>query len=237
MSNNLESSLPGMIRRTESGSAVTMVIIVVLALAAVGAAVFGFTTYQSKQDYKNNSDKKSAAAVTAAEATQKTQLQAQFAEQLKSPYKTFTGSSTYGSITFKYPNTWSSYVDQTNASEPINGYFNPGNVPGVSSNSAFALRLELVTTAYNSILEQFSSQITQGTVTASAYIPPQMKGVANAQPGTLFKGAIQQSESTPLQGEMLVIPVRDKTLQLYTLSNDYLNDFNNTVLANLTYVP
>jgi hypothetical protein len=64
-----------------------------------------------------------------------------------------------------------------------------------------------------------------------------MKGVANAQPGTLFKGVISQNGNSPLSGEMLVIPVRDKSLQLYTLSNDYLNDFNNTVLANLTYVP
>jgi hypothetical protein len=214
-----------------------MVVIVVLALVAVGAAVFGFTTYQSKQDYKNNSDKKIAAAVSAAVATAQKDQQAKDDQANKSPYKVFTGTSTYGSISFSYPKTWSSYVDQTNTSEPINGYFNPGDVPGTTSNSAFALRLELVTNTYSAILQQFSSQVTQGTVTASAYIPPKMKGVANAQPGTLFTGVINQNGNSPLSGEMLVIPVRDKTLQLYTLSNDYLSDFNNTVLANLTYVP
>jgi hypothetical protein len=236
MSNNLESSLPGM-KRTESGSAATILIIVVLAVLAVGAAVFGVWAYSGRQDYKNNSDKKTAAAVAAAEASQKTQLQTQFDQEIKQPYKTFTGSSTYGLITFNYPNTWSSYVDQTNSSEPINGYFNPGDVPGTSSNSAFALRLELTSNAYNDVIGQFSSQVTGGTVTATAYVPPKMKGVANAQTGTLLTGTISQNNSGSLQGEMLVIPVRDKTLQLYTLSNDYLSDFNNIVLANLKFVP
>jgi hypothetical protein len=224
-------------QKTESGSAVTLVIIIVLALGLVGSAAFAFTTYQSKQDYKNNSDKKVAAAVSVAVTAAQKDQQAKDDQANKSPYKVFTGTSTYGSISFNYPKTWSSYVDQTNSNEPINGYFNPGDVPGVTSNSAFALRLELVTSTYTTILQQFSSQITQGTITASAYLPPKMQGVANAQPGTLFKGDIQQSGSSPLQGEMLVIPVRDKTLQLYTLSNDYLSDFNNTVLASLTYVP
>jgi hypothetical protein len=36
---------------------------------------------------------------------------------------------------------------------------------------------------------------------------------------------------------MLVIKVRDKTLEISTESNDYLNDFNNIILASLTFVP
>ena len=224
-------------KRTESGSAGNILIIAILTVLFIGAAGFAFWAFQGRQDYKNNSDTKSAAAVAAAVAAQKTQLQADFAQQLKAPYKTFSGPSTYGSITFNYPKTWSSYVDQTNSSEPLNGYFHPGDVPGVTSNTAFALRLELTSTAYNNVLQQFSSNVTQGTATASAYVPPKMKGVANVQPGTLIKGVIVQTGDTPLSGEMLVIPVRDKTLQLYTLSNDYLGDFNDIVLASLTYVP
>lgn len=224
-------------QKTESGSASATLVIVVLSVLLLGSLVFGFIAFQSKQDYKNNSDKKSATAVAAANAALKTQLQAQFTEQEKSPYKTYTGSSTYGSISFKYPNSWSAYVDTTNSSEPIDGYFHPGEVPGAQSNSAFALRVELTSNSYDSVLSPFTSDATQGTVTASAYVPPKMKGIANAQPGTLITGTIDQSGSSPLSGEMLIIPVRDKTLQIYTLSNDYLSDFNNIVLVNLSYVP
>jgi len=214
-----------------------LLIIVILLVVAVATAVFGFWAFESRQNYKDNTDQISKLAVQQALSNQKTQLDAQFQQELKSPYKTFTGTATYGSISFQYPNTWSSYVDQTNQSEPINGYFNPGDVPGVSSNSAFALRLELTSTAYNQVLQQYSSQVSQGTLTATAFVPAKMKNVANVQPGTLLKGAIDTNSSTPLNGEMLVIPVRDKTLQIYTLSNDYLDDFNNVVLANLTFIP
>ncbi|HXY17928.1 MAG TPA: hypothetical protein VEH48_00715 [Candidatus Nitrosopolaris sp.] len=224
-------------KRSESGSAGSTLVTVVLLVVAVGALAFGFWAYSGRQDYKNNADQKTAAAVAAAEAAQKTQLQAQFNQQLKSPYKTFVGSITYGSITFQYPNAWSSYVDTTNSSEPINGYYNPGDVPGTGSGSAFALRVELTGNGYNSVIQNFNSQVQSGTVTATAYVPPKMKSVANVQPGTLLTGAVSNSNGSPLNGAMLVIPVRDKTLQIYTLSNDYLSDFNNIVLASLTFVP
>ena len=64
-----------------------------------------------------------------------------------------------------------------------------------------------------------------------------MKGVANAQVGTLLTGTLSTSGSTPLNGQMLIIPVRNTTLKIYTLSNDYLSDFDKTVLASLKYNP
>src|SRR5438105_635789 len=122
-------------------SILTTVILIVLLVATLA---FGGWAFSKMQDYKTNSDKKSAAAVEAAKKAQAAQLQAQFDEQSKSPFKTFHGSATYGSITFNYPKSWSAYVDTTNQSEPVNAYFHPNEVPGTQSKTAYALRLELL---------------------------------------------------------------------------------------------
>lgn len=214
-------------------SILSTVVLVVLLVFALG---FGGWAFKNMRDYKNNSDKKSAAAVEAAKKTQAAQLQAQFDEQSKSPNKTFRGSPTYGSISFNYPKTWSAYVDTSNTSQPINAYFHPNEVPGIQTKTAYALRLELLSTDYAQVLQQLSSQISQGTVTAKAYLPPKLAGVANIQPGTLFSGQIN-SQDTTQKGTLLAIKVRDKTLQISTQSNDYLSDFNNTVLASLSFAP
>ena len=129
--------------------------IVVLVLALIGSMVFGMWAFNGRQDYKNNFDKKSAAAVAAAESAQAKVLQAQYDQQAKSPYKAFHGPVTYGSISFNYPKTWSAYVDESSSDEPINGYFHPNQVPGIQSSTAFALRVELVNSTYSQITKLF----------------------------------------------------------------------------------
>ena len=110
---------------TTKNSHVSLILAILFGILFIAAAIFGFSAYQNGQDYKNNSDAKSAAAVAAAEKTQAATLQAQYDQQAKSPYKIYTGSSTYGSITFNYPKTWSAYVDETSSGEPLNAYFYP----------------------------------------------------------------------------------------------------------------
>lgn len=220
----------------DTGGSRKTIIIAALALLLVGALIFGGWAYSKMQDYKKNTDQKTALAVNQAEANQKIQLQAQFDEQSKSPDKTFTGSPTYGSITFKYPKTWSAYVDTTNSSEPINAYFNPGEVPGIEGKTAYALRVELLTADYTQVISQFATYISQGTLTSKAYLPPKLKGVANVTPGVYLTGHVNPQDQTQ-NGLMVVIKVRDKTLEVYTDSTDYQNDFNNTVLTSLSFAP
>lgn len=215
------------------GQLITIIILVLLLIAAI---VFGGWAFSKMRDYKNNTDKKVSAAVLAANKAEDTKLQAQFDEQSKSPYKTFQGSPTYGSISFDYPKTWSAYVDTTSSSEPINGYFYPDMVPGITSKTAYALRVELVNTDYTQVLQGLDNLISQGNVTARAYVPPKMQGAANVTAGTYLTGQINSQDPTQ-QGNMMVIKVRDKTLEIYSESATYANDFNNIVLASLTFVP
>jgi hypothetical protein len=207
-----------------------------LVLALLGAIGFGWWAYSGRQDYKNRFNQKLNQELTKALADQKEQLQREFSEKEKSPYKTFQSSATYGSITFDYPKTWSAYVDQSGSSQLIDGYFFPDIVPSVNrSNSpvAFALRIELLNNDYAQEVKQLDSQISQGQLRASAYVPPKMVGVANVQTGTRFDGEIEND----INGSMVIIRVRDKTLKVYTQSPKYLPDFDNVVLKTLTFVP
>ncbi len=220
-----------------NGSLIAVIVILVILLGAAVAG--GYWAYSGRQDYKDNADKKIAAAVVAAQKVQADKLQKDFADQSKSPYKVFHGSPTYGSVTFAYAKSWSAYVDESQASsQPINGYFHPNQVPGTQSGTAYALRVELVNTAYSQTLQQYNDEVTNGKATASAYIPPKLKGNSNVQPGTYLKGVVSTSPSgQDNNGAMLIISVRDKTLKIYTESDDYLNDFNNIILGSLTFVP
>lgn len=217
---------------SNKSSAIPIIAIIFLSLALVGSLIFGFWAFSGRQDYKNNFDKKTATEIEKANAAQKIVLQKQFDEESKLPYKTYKGSSTYGSVTFSYPKTWSGYVDESVTSQPINAYFYPDIVPGLLSKTAFALRVELVNTDYTSVLTQYDAQIKDGTLKAQAYVPPKMQGVTNIQPGIRLDGNI----SLEKQGALVIMKVRDKTLIIYTESKDFVADFN-TTLENLTFAP
>ena len=210
----------------------TLIIILLVILLAASLA-FGGWAYSQMQSYKNDSGKKIKAALAAAKTAQTKEVQDAFD---KANTKQFQGSPTFGSISFSYPKTWSAYVDTTNSSEPINAYFHPDQVPGLNSKTAYALRMELVSSDYAQILQTYSGSSSQRKVTAKAYLPAKLNGVANAQPGTLLSGQVNNSDSTQ-NGTMLVIKVRDKTLEISTQSRDYLNDFNNIILPSLTFAP
>lgn len=217
---------------TNKSPRLLIVVTALLGFAFLGALVFGIWAFTGRSDYKNNSDKIADAAVQKALADQKVALQAQYDEQSKLPNKIYKGDPTYGSVTFNYPKTWSGYVYSATSSQPLDAYFYPDVVPGGNNNTtAFALRVELVNQDYASVLTGFDSGIRQGTLTSKAYVPPKMSTL-NVQPGVRLDGAISQGKN----GAMVIMKVRDKTLKVYTESNDFMSDFNN-VLSSLTFTP
>jgi len=230
---NPEQPSPPVSYNSQPGSSKNTFIIVVLVVLLVAALGFGGWAYSKMADYKNNTDKKIAVALDNAKTAQTKAVQAAFD---KANTKQFQGSPTYGSLSFSYPKTWSAYVDTTNTTEPINAYFQPNEVPGIQGKTAYALRVELVSTDYSQLVQQFSSGIQTAKVTAKAYVPPKLNGVANVQAGTMFSGLINPLDTTQ-HGTMLVIKVRDKTLQISTQSSDYLDDFNNIILPSLSFNP
>lgn len=224
-------------RKHDQVGSTSVVLCVVLSILFVAVSGFAFWAFSGRQDYKNNSDKKSAKAVSAAETAQAAKLKTQFDEEAKNPNKIYTGPAVAGSVTFGYPKTWSAYVDESGSSQIINGYLHPNIVPGLQTTTAFALRVEVSNSAYAEAVKQMDSFVKIGKVKAAAYLPPKMGKVAGVQPGMRFDGAISNNQSGDLQGAMVVLPVRDKTLKIYTQSPTFLADFNNIILPSLTFSP
>src|SRR4051812_2466554 len=106
--------------RGMNSSVKNVVVIFVLGIALLATFIFGIWAFSSRSDYKDNSDKKVAVAVKVAEAKGAEEQKAKDAELAKQPYKTYSGSLTYGGVTFNYPKTWSGMVDTSDTSEPIN---------------------------------------------------------------------------------------------------------------------
>lgn len=218
--------LPGQTSRKKLG----LIVLVVLLVLAVA---FGGWAYQGRSNYKKIAE--GDAAVARSAVAKQAQLQTQYDTLSKQPYKAYKGSPTFGSISFNYPKNWAAYIDETGTVEPVDGWFYPDQVPGTQGKTAFALRLELVNTAYSDVLTNFSSQVQAGTAKASAYVPPKLVGVANVQAGTKIDGLIDQGNN--FTGSIVIIKVRDKTLEIYTQSNDFSSDFTGTVLSSLTFAP
>ncbi len=210
---------------------VLLIPLILLVLFFIGAGAFGFWAFGSRQDYKNNTDQKISEAVTKAVQAEDTKKTTQFAQDEKKPLKAYTGPAAYGGVQLSYPKTWSGYVNEDpNGTIDVDGYFHPGVVPDLQAqNSAYALRVQVLNESYSSVLQDFSSYIEGKTVTATPYKLPKVTSVV----GTRLDGEIIQNK----QGSMIVLPLRDKTLKIWTEASQFVPDLNNNILPNFSFSP
>lgn len=213
----------------QNGGVVMGITLAVTVALLIGALVFGFWAYGQSQNYKNNTNEIVAKAVKVAVAQNSTSKDNQFAEQQKSPLKKFNGPSTYGSIVLLYPKTWSAYVDTSGQSQPIDGYFNPDYVPGIQTSSAFALRLQVTSDSYNDELNSVDNEVQQGLATATPFSFANVKGVV----GVKVTGQLDDNT----QGTMILVPLRDKTIKIWTETDQFKADFNKFILPNFKFSP
>lgn len=208
---------------------VPFILCVVLLLGAIG---FGAWAFAGRQDYKTNTDQKVAAAVVVAKQQESSDKDKAFAEAEKNPLKTYNGPEAYGSIQLSYPKTWSGYVDDSGTgSALVNGYFYPGVVPSVNGQSnLFALRVQVINQSYSQVLNSLSSQQQSGKLTVSAYALPKVPKTV----GVLLSGSIGGDNRS---GTMVVLPLRDKTLEISTDGTQFGGDFNNIILPNFSFSP
>jgi len=206
----------------------------VLSLLVIGGAAFGFWAYGERQDYKDNSDAKVAAAVEVAKVETTEENNKQFAEEAKNPLKPYTGPAEFGSVNLLYPKTWSGYIDTSSSgTAAFTALFHPGVVPAQTGRSggraAVALKVEVLNREYSAVVKQRESGVRNGELTASAYAFPKQ----DKQIGTKFVGKI----TSDLTGTEIIIPLRDKTIVVTTETDQYLQDFNTYILPNLNFEP
>jgi len=210
---------------------VLLIPLILLIVFFLGAAGFGVWAYLGRADYKNNSDQKVSAAVQKAVKDTQSSDAVQYAEAAKKPFATYIGPAAFGNITINYPKTWSAYVIQADkSSTPVSGYFQPKVVPSITdATNTFALRVDLVQSSYQSVLDDFKSRLTQGTVSSQPFTFPQVPSVTGVQ----LDGQITPTK----QGTMIVAPLRNMTLKIWTESNDFKGDLMTNILPNFSFVP
>lgn len=215
----------------KKGMNVLLIPFILTLLFFLGAAGFGIWAFAGMQDYKNNSDKKSAAAVEIAKQEVSTAKDKEFVEKEKNPLDTYKGPAAFGTLNIQYSKKWSAFVTeaQGNTSTPVDGYFHPNFVPGVQSGTDFALRVKVTGRSYAEEMKQYDSKVKQGKVKVSPYSAPKVPGVL----GSRIEGEI----NTGQQGVLVLFPVRDKTIQISTESTQFKGDFDSIIMANLTFVP
>lgn len=202
--------------------------LIIVGVLFLGAAGFGVWAFMERQDYKNNSDQKSAAAAAAQKEATQVEDAAKYAEEAKNPLKPFVGSAAFGAVSVQYPKTWSAYImqDDSNKGLPLNAFYHPDFVPSFGH---YALRVSVIDQSYDKVLTSYKDAINKGTVAISAYQLPKVPSLTGSRvDGEIFKDT---------QGSMVVFPIRNVTLQVWTEATQYMNDFNNIILPNLSFVP
>lgn len=208
---------------------VAIILAAVFGLFFICASVFGIWAFGERQSYKNDVDAKIEAATIIAVKEAETEKDKEFLEKEKLPTRNFTGSSTYGSVNFSYPKTWSIYSQEAGSGVVSDVYAHPGVLPGLNSEQPYALRMEVTSSSYDEEVSSYERAISSGAVSSTAFRPQKVTSVL----GLKLTGEVQKG----LQGTMVILPLRDRTIKIYTESQEFVNDFNNTVLPSLTFIP
>ena len=198
---------------------VVIVIVSLIAVTFIGLFIWMFVQYN---DVQTDVDGQIAAAVAVAKDEQAMEDEAEFLEREKYPYKTFSGPTDYGQLTFEYPKTWSVYVakDAANGGD-FEAYFNPIQVDAVSKETINALRVmvrdkafDTVTAEYQKAMEKKDSNLTVSSITVNG-------ATANRYTGTI--------PDTEFNGIIVIFKIRDKTAVLQTDSVLFEEDFNKLI--------
>lgn len=209
----------------------TLVALIVVSVVLAGALGFGGWAFLSRQDYKDHSDQKAAKAADERQKATEEADAVKYAEAAKNPLTTHKAPDQYGGVTIQYPKTWSGYViEGGKGGTPVDDYFHPAVVPDAGErDNAFALRVQVEDKSYDAVLKSYEGSIGSGKLTAAPYALPKIPNTI----GTRLDGQVEQNK----QGSLVILPMRNMTLKVWVESPSYMADFNNIILANLSFSP
>ncbi len=207
-----------------------IVVVVILSLFLIGSLVYGFMMMSSRNDFRDNVEDKITKASEIAVSESKAEQEAEFVEREKEPLKTYSGPSQFGSLVVRYPKTWAAYFDESGkGNTPIDGYLHPNYVPSVNSGISFALRVEVLESAYDRVLDGYTSDAKKGSVTVQPITLEKVPSVA----GSRLNGEVEKDK----QGSVVLFPLRDKTIKISVLSDQFIKDFNEIILREMSFIP
>lgn len=216
----------------DHSSLIKTIVIIVVSLIAVTFIGLFIWMYMNYQEAQTDLDTKVAVAVAEAKDEQAMELEKDFLEREKYPYKTFSGPADYGQLTFEYPKTWSVYVAEpaTSSDGDFNAYFNPIQVDTVADDTVNALRVTIRDESFDEVSEKFQNEMDRqdsGLTMASTTIGKDNNITANR-----YTGIIPDTDN--LVGYFVTFKIRDKTAILQTDSVLFEADFDK-LLGTVTF--
>lgn len=201
-----------------------MVAVIGLSVLVLGLGSFGIWAFVSYENASSNLDEKIQLAQAQAKGDQSDADQAKYAEQVKTPYNTYTAPADYCSVSFQYPKTWSVYEsEQIQNGGDFKAYFYPKVVPPVSSDQQYALRLWIRQSNYDSVVSEYQGLVQKGSLKSSST-------ASEGQQGTRLDGDFSKN----IRGSAVIYPCRDKTILVFTDANTFGPDFE-TLIKTITY--
>lgn len=203
--------------KNDSKTTLFMVLSIIGGLVAVtfiGLFIWMYSQWSTAQD---DVDSKVNAAVAEAVNEKAEEMENQFIEREKTPYRIFTGPADYGELSLQYPKTWSVY-EAKSATEggDFEAYFNPDRVYEVGSDTIDSLRVIIKNQSYDSVIQEYDNLTKEGKMTVA--VRPIGGENANVYAGQL-------PDTNEFQGIAAVFKIRDKTAIIQTdamlFSDDY----------------
>ncbi len=198
---------------------VTIVLLSLFLVAFAGLAVWAYMNYD---DQRTNVNLKIDAAVNKAEKEQADELEAKFLEREKEPYRSFAGPTDFGTLSFKYPKTWSVFIASDGSGRSsrsgFEAYLHPVVVPPVSETERYALRVTITDQKYEDVIAEYRELVEEGGLRSSAT-------KANGQNGTRLDGNFSED----IRGAAVVYKIRDKTAVLRTDADTFKPDFERLI--------
>ncbi len=218
-------------KRYSSGAVnIWLILTICFSVFFVGATIFAVWAFMGRNDLRDNMDSRIEAAVVVAKQETSTAKEKEFREKEKYPTKKFEGPNTYGGVTLDYPKTWS-VVTNSGSSAPLDATFHPNVVPNGGSDIKFsyAVRLQVLNQPYEKAVVELNNLVKNGAVKATPYRLKKLPDIL----GTRFDGQYVNGKT----GIVIMVPLRDKTLKIWTESLEYKDDFEKIILETLSFQP
>lgn len=196
-----------------------LIVSVLVAVTFVGLFIWIWGQWSDlSKDFEARVDTEVAMAVS--ENTAK--LQAEFEDERKNPYNTFTGPVDYGALSFSYPKTWSVYEVQDGAAgTDFEAYLNPERVSAVEP--TYALRVLIVNKTYDTVVGEYQKAVQDGSLALTTV-------QVNGQTANRYEGRIDENRV----GIFTVVKIRDKAAIIQTDAETFRADYD-TLMGTVSF--
>ena len=209
--------------KRKTSELVKTILIIVISLVAVTFIGLFVWTLVRYNDASTDLNKKISDAVAIAEERQALELEKEFSEREKDPYRTFSGPADYGELTFEYPKTWSVYIESDAAKGgDFNAYFNPLEVNPISDTTVNSLRLTIKNVSFDDVVEDYRRALES----RDSNLKMDSITIYNETAANRYSGTIPRTE---FNGYVVIFKIRDKTAILRTDSVLFEEDFNRII--------